>query len=471
MHSKHHFVYENKTVFVYFLTISGIIHLIFIFSSSSVSHLLKPSFDFSDNASKKRNYVIEIDLESEKEEEKIVQNEEESKEEVEADKEDIPKEKRQLFVDTPDNAVDEETQTDTNKIGEKGSIARDMYTGDDNVNDKPRLESDADFHGEVPEELASTAFQESGFPVDASYGESSEVVSEDSSQPVVEEQTADSLPEVPEVRDGEESPVDSEVVEASHSEQLVLIDDETQNVPVYKDIKAENLEAMDSQTLNNKSDKEQLENIDKIESVTLESHVVITETEPLKNIEADVAVAEEEKEKIVEPVEEYTETASIPKAMMKEIIEGSKESIANKVQNNITASDPQANNIPAGNDAPFFEDNISNSRNTGAESFNIKKHEYAPYYKHIKDKIRLYWLLQYGTDASINQVTNEFKPVVVTFKALPSGKIADVIIEDSAGNELLASKVQASIQNTILDKFPEYIDEKYINVKFSYYFF
>ena len=457
MHSKPHFVYENKTVFIYFLTISGIIHLIFVFSSSSLSHLLKPSHGFSDNASKKRNYVIEIDLEPEKEKEESIQNEEESKEEVEADKEDFPEEKRQLFVDTPDNAVDEETQADTNKIGEKGSIARDMYTGEDNVNDKPRLESDTDFPGEVPEELASTAFQESGFPVEAIYGESSEDVAEEVTQPVVEEETVDSLPEV---SDGEESPVDNEIESF----------EKMQNEPVVQDFKAEDIEAIDSQTLNS-PDTELLEDIDKIESVTLESDVVITETELFENMEDEVAVAEERTIKITEPVEEYTKTASIPKAMMKEIIEGSKESIANKVQNNITTSVPQANNIPAGDDVPFFEDNISNSPITGAESFNIKKHEYAPYYKHIKDKIRLYWLLQYGTDASINQVTNDFKPVIVTFKALPSGKITDVKIADSAGNELLASKVQASIQNTPLDKFPEYIDEKYINVKFSYYFF
>ena len=446
MHSKPHFVYENKTVFIYFLTISGIIHLIFVFSSSSLSHLLKPSLNFSYNASNKRSYVIEIDLVPEKEKEESIQSEEESKEEVEADKEDSPEEKRQLFVDTPDNAVDEETQADTNKIGEKGSIARDMYTGEDNVNDKPRLESDADFRGEVPEELASTAFQESGFPIDASYGESSEVVSEEITQPVVEEETVDSLPEVPEVSDGAESPVDGEI-ETSRTDQVVLIDDETRNEPVDKDVQAEDVEAMGSQTLNS-PDNGQLE-----------------------NMEAETAVAEEETDNITEPVEEYTKTASIPKAMMKEIIEGSKESIASKVQNNITTSVPQTNNIPAGDDAPFFEDDISNSAITGAESFNIKKHEYATYYKHIKDKIRLYWLLQYGTDASINQVTNDFKPVIVTFKALPSGKIGDVKILDSAGNELLASKVQASIQNTILDKFPEYIDEKYISVKFSYYFF
>jgi hypothetical protein len=469
MHAKPHFVYENKTVFIYFLTISGIIHLIFIFSSSSLSHLIKPSFSFSDNASNKRSYVIEIDLVPEKEKEEIIQNEEESKEEIEADKEDSPEEKRQLFVDTPDNAVDEETQVDTNKIGEKGSIARDMYTGEDNVNDKPRLESDVDFPGEVPEELASAAFQESGLPVEASYGESSEDVAEETTQPVVEEETVDSLPEVAEVSDGEESPVDSEI-ETSRSDQMVLIDDETQNVPVDKDANAEDVEVMGSQTLNS-PDSGQLGDIDKIESATLESDVVITETEPLENMEDEAAVVEEGTEKITEPVEEYTKTASIPKTMMKEIIEGSKESIANKVQNNTTATVPQANNIPAGDDVPFFQDNISNSSITGTESFNIKKHEYAPYYKHIKDKIRLYWLLQYGTDASINQETNDFKPVIVIFKALPSGKITDVKIVDSAGNELLASKVQASIQNTILDKFPEYIDEKYINVKFSYYFF
>ncbi len=432
MYSKPHFVYENKTVFIYFLTISGIIHLIFVFSTSSLSHLLKPSFNFSDDVSKKRNYVIEIDLGPEKEKEESIQDEEELKEEAEADNEDFPEEKRQLFVDTPENAIDEETQADTNKIGEKGSIARDMYAGEDNVNDKPRLESDVDFPGEVPEELASTAFQESGLPVEASYGESSEMVPEE---------TVDSLPEVPEVSDGEESPVDHE------TESF----EKMQSEPVVQDVKEED--------------------IDKIESAMLESDVVIIETELSESMEDETAVVEEETEKITEPVEEYTETASIPKTMMKEIIEGSKESIANKVQNNITASEPQTNNIPAGNDAPFFQDNISNSSITGTESFNIKKHEYAPYYKHIKDKIRLYWLLQFGTDASINQETDDFKPVVVTFKALPSGKITDVKIIDSAGNELLASKVQSSIQNTPLDKFPEYIDEKYINVKFSYYFF
>ncbi|MCP4414441.1 MAG: hypothetical protein GY808_17945 [Gammaproteobacteria bacterium] len=80
-------------------------------------------------------------------------------------------------------------------------------------------------------------------------------------------------------------------------------------------------------------------------------------------------------------------------------------------------------------------------------------------------------MLQYGTDASINQVTKGYKPIVVTFKVFPVGKIKNVEIADAAGNELLASKIRVSIQNTTLDKFPDYINEKHIDVKFSYFFY
>ena len=152
---------------------------------------------------------------------------------------------------------------------------------------------------------------------------------------------------------------------------------------------------------------------------------------------------------------------------MKEIVDGMGENVANKVQ----SSEPQVIDVPAGADDSIFKANISNASMTGAESFNVKKHEYAPYYKHIKDKIRLYWLLQYGTDASISQVTKGYKPIVVTFIVLPSGKIMNVAIADSAGNELLASKIRISIKNTILNKFPDYINEKHIDVKFSYFFY
>jgi hypothetical protein len=453
MFPKLYFNTESRTIFAYFLAISCLLHLIFIFSSSSLSHFLKPELNLNDYVSKNDNYVIEIELESREEEEKSIDGEEKPKDEEEIE-EDISKEKRQLFVDTSDKAIDEEPQADTDKVGEKGSIAKDMYTGEDNVNDEPRLESDSDLIVEAPDELASAIPQESSYEIESSYGDShlgriselptgasqatAEDVSEESPQPLVNEEIVDSLSDV------------------NNSEIKTL--NELQDKPLVQDSELDDVEDANSQ----------IEDIDKIVSTTLESDVVILETEL---VETETDVIGESTDKITESVEEYTETASVPKTMIKEIIESSKESISNKVQSDFVTPESQINNIPTGDSVPFFEDNISNAPIQGKESFNVKKHEYAPYYKHIRDKISWYWLLQYGTDASINLVTNDYKPVIVEFRVLPSGKIVNVVITNSAGNELLSSKVQKSIQNTILNKFPEYVNEKYINVRFNFYFF
>lgn len=438
---------ESKTIFAYFLAISSLLHLIFIFSSSSLSHLISSGFDINDYVSKKDNFVIEIELEPGREEEKNIAGEEKSEEEEEAE-EDFPEEKRQLFVDTSDNVIDEEPQADTDKVGEKGSIAKDMYSGEDNINDEPRLEGDSDFPGEVPDELASAVPQESGFPIEVSYGEPAKDVTEEITQPLVEEEIVDSLSDVD---NSETLPVNNEV------EILDALQDES----VVQDAKLDDV----------KDTSSQVEDIDNIASTILESDVVILETESFENMETETDVIEESTDKIAESVEEYTEIASIPRTMIKEIFEGSKESVSNKVQSDFTTPESQIINIPTGNNAPFFEDNISNALIQGEPSFNIKKHEYAPYYKHIRDKISWYWLLQYGTDASINLVTNDYKPVIVEFRALPSGKIVNVVITNSAGNELLASKIQKSVQNTVLNKFPEYVNEEHINVRFNFYFF
>jgi len=455
MHLKPHLVYENKTIFICFLAISGILHLIFIFSTSNLSHLLKPDLNYSDYGTKESNYVIEIDLEPEGQKEENVEEEELIEEEglIEAD---VNEEKRQLFVDTSGQVVDEETQAETNKIGEKGSIAKDRYSGKNNINDQPRLESESDFPGEVPDEFAAVS-QESGMPIDVRLSEPVEEETEETVENLVEEETAASLSEID---NSEELPVNDEVKES----------DVTEDESVVRDVSAVDIEEMSSQALGSQ-DTEPVENAEEIDSTVLESDVVILESESRESDDTDTDVVEEEREKTDDPVEEYTETASISKTLMKEIVEGRRESVANKVQNRYKSSDPQVINVPAGDDAPFFEDTISNARVMGAESFNVKKHEYAPYYKQIKDNIRLYWLLQYGTDASINQVTKGYKPIVVTFKVFPSGKIKNVEITDSAGNELLASKIRVSIQNTVINKFPDYIDEKHIDVKFSYFFF
>ena len=76
MHPKPHIVYENKTIFIYFLAISGILHLVFIFSTSNLSSLLKPELNLSDYGTKESNYVIEIDLKPDEQKEENVEEEE-----------------------------------------------------------------------------------------------------------------------------------------------------------------------------------------------------------------------------------------------------------------------------------------------------------------------------------------------------------------------------------------------------------
>ena len=86
-----------------------------------MSHLLKPDLNYSDYGTKESNYVIEIDLEPEEQKEENVEEEEliaeELIEEEELIESDVNGEKRQLFVDTSGQVIDEETQAETNKIG------------------------------------------------------------------------------------------------------------------------------------------------------------------------------------------------------------------------------------------------------------------------------------------------------------------------------------------------------------------
>ncbi len=434
MHPKPHFISGNKRIFLYFLAVSGILHFVFIFSTSNMSYLLKPIINYSDYGTKESEYLIEIDLQSEEQEEESVENEE-------LGEAGVREEERQLFVDTSESAVDEETQAETNKIGEKGSIARDMLSDENNINDKPRLESESDFPGEAPDEFASTVLRESGMPIDISPSEPVNDEAEKAVEDSVEEEAV-AVAVLTEVDNSVELPASDD------TEKL----DTTKEEPVVKDVKP-------------------VESVEEVVSEVLGSDVVVLESETKESDDTDADVVEEEIEKPTDPAEEHTEIASISKIMTKEAVEGRRESVANKLENKKKSSERQENNVPRGSDAPFFEDNISNASLSGAESFNVKKHEYAPYYKHIKDKIRLYWLLQYGTDASINQVTKGFKPIVVTFKVFPSGKIKNVEIVDTAGNELLASKIKVSIKNTTLNKFPDYINDEHIDVKFSYFFY
>ena len=151
---------------------------------------------------------------------------------------------------------------------------------------------------------------------------------------MVEEETAAGLSEID---NSEELPVNDEVKEANVTE------DES----VVQDVNDVDIEEMSPQSQSSQ-DTEPVENVEEIVSPVLESDVVVLKTESMESNDTDTDVVEDEIEKKTDPVEEYTETASIPKTLMKEIVEGRGESVANKVQNKSKSSDPQVINVPAG---------------------------------------------------------------------------------------------------------------------------
>ncbi|MCP5008099.1 MAG: hypothetical protein GY941_29805 [Planctomycetes bacterium] len=442
--------------------------------SASLSQFFKPRLNFIDDGSKKDNYVVEVSFEAEKEE-----NEGDKKREIlkEEDPVEDPKvEEREVFVDTSEKAIDEEPQADTEKIGEAGSIARDMYAGSDNVNNEPRLTDDADNLVVEPEYLTTVSPLQAEVPVELQVN----VI------PPVQEEIENSLPDEAVHEEIAQSVIFETSEEAGDKADVREIEETDTIVVTGEKVEKSIPEVIEGDATDDPNDQEEGLGVD---VSVFDSDVIVPENKPVKeNLEEEInpdeeVVVEENKEESEEqkeqeipqevPEKEHIKLVSIPKDTIDKIVEGSHEVMKKRMQENVVSQEEQIDAVPPGENTqvPFFEDNISNAPLQGSESFNIKKHEYAPYYKHIRNKIRLYWLVQYGTDAAINLVTTDYKPVIVEFQVLSSGKIVSVSISNAAGNDLLASKVQKSVQNTVLDKFPDYVDEKLINVRFNFYFF
>ncbi|MDR4506177.1 MAG: TonB C-terminal domain-containing protein [Candidatus Scalindua sp.] len=392
--------------------------------------------------------------------------------------EEVKEEEREVFVDSSDKVTDETPQSDTEKIGEVGSTAKDMHAEQENMNNEPRLTGES--LAMDPEYRTALAPQLADVQVEPQV----------KTLPPIQEKLENSLQE----ENVYEEAVESITVETSQEpgeKSGVPEKDETDTSMIAGEAGEKSVENL-REGIATADQNGQNEEMD-IETSSFDSDVVVPVNIPVQenvkgaeNSDEEIVAKDgeevfEEQEEHVSPQEgsgtlpdeEHTKLVSIPKDMMDHIVKDPHEEKKESMPENVVNPEEQLTTVtPSDNvQAPFFEDDISNAPIQGSESFNIKKHEYAPYYKHIRDKIRLFWLVQYGTDASINLVTKDYKPVVVEFKVLPSGKITDVVISKPAGNDLLASKVQKSVQNTMLNKFPDYVNEKFINVRFNFYFF
>jgi len=486
---KPYFDYESKSIFAYFTVVSCLIHLIFIFSVPSLSRLFSTGLDPTKYPKKNNNYIIEVVFEPDQEvDEKEI--DEEMIEEMEKTMEEFLEEKK-VFVDTSDLTEDVEPTVDTEKIGEKGSVAKDMYLEKDGINNEPRLTGESEMLAKAPDELTAVKPEYSGFPIEVVENvqpliekekmEETPVV--DNSKIIQMDEEVETFPKIQEVFEALEKQLEiikgPEVEELDEVEEEVEeldeVEEEVEQEPGPPTQEIEPVEIEESETDIEKEAKDIMieiseENAEMVTVLVDKIEDIVQEAEPVAKKENKTEIKNENIDKVAEAVKEYIEVAEASKNKIKEIVEDSEKETPNEIKKDVTRPQPQ-NNIPTGKNIPYFEDTISNAPDKGEQSFNIKKSEYAVYYKHIRDRITRYWLIQYGTDASIRLATQDYKPVIVKFKVIPSGRIIDVKVADSAGNELLSSKVQQSIRNTILNRFPDYVNEEFINVKFNFYFF
>ncbi len=96
---------------------------------------------------------------------------------------------------------------DTEKIGEKGSVAKDMYLEKDGLNNSPRLTRESEMLAKAPNELTAVKPEYSGFPI--------EVV--ENVQPLIEKEKIEETP----------------VVESS---KIIQVDEEVETFPKIQEV-------------------------------------------------------------------------------------------------------------------------------------------------------------------------------------------------------------------------------------------
>ncbi|MGR3319900.1 MAG: hypothetical protein ACUZ8O_15645 [Candidatus Anammoxibacter sp.] len=446
----------NKHSFAALLCVSAIIHFGFIASSSKIRDLIKSNFGGKVKIDNPFETTIEFVLNYDTDNKDYLVKEEalDIIDEIAEDDTELEEKKRQLFVDSSHLQTDEDSLVDTDNIGEKGSIARDKKANDENVNE----ESFSDGKSEMLS-LTKDAYSYVVQGANNSYQPESLIEEENIAEAESQQSLKSSKQEVE-----KEYEVTKEKIYKEEKDDL------------NRDDKKENIETTEISALTNEYEREELRTVNpEFERII----PVPLDLLPLKNNEQpDSEEIETPRNEVYKEVERERDLADLPerekKKIVKEITElyeeytdSSHNEFKQKPKVLMSVNGMSVYNVPA----PSFKADLSNTTLFGEPSFNIRKHEYASYYKHIRDKISLYWLLYFGTDQSIKFTTTDNRPVIVEFKIKPSGKITDVIIFDDAGNPFLASRTQMSVTNTQLDEFPSFIEEEFIDVKFNFFFF
>ncbi|MFQ5863370.1 MAG: hypothetical protein ACE5IC_09665 [Candidatus Brocadiales bacterium] len=101
---------------------------------------------------------------------------------------------------------------------------------------------------------------------------------------------------------------------------------------------------------------------------------------------------------------------------------------------------------------------------------NLEEGVYAPYYQHIRNRIKSHWNFLYGNIDGISYTTRNSLPIIVDAKVYNTGLISDLSIVDTAGNPVLAAIVKGAIETALLDRFFPEIKDEFLRLRFQFYF-
>ncbi|TVM02172.1 MAG: hypothetical protein CV080_01855 [Candidatus Kuenenia stuttgartiensis] len=482
MFIKHLSDFYKRYLFALLIIVSVAIHGLFFFFSPQGNQLLSIRSLRDSFVREPDEFTITFDLESKDDKKELTASE------VSKEKSLLEKEKKdKTFTDTSQNKEEEEPSAETDRIGEKGASAKGKNPDDTSVlNNEPY----AGGQSKVP--LLGKG--EQGISIeDQRQNQAQKTVEKPGSK---EERVAENNA-ARESRQTEKNP-------APQKEQIDYIGMQQERVDVkeYKRVpSAGKADETDKTTTLTDTDGKELqkqtlaaeagvrqerfpEKISRQEGIhvleetrniknasKVEKGELLPEPQELQGIRKSEITKETGKERKDHVTTPPAGTYGVTQQNKRETTGESQKVVAEKEQPkasfNVAAKDEGS-----GNDPVLFEDTLSNAEIPGAPSFNVKQHKYAAYFKHIRQRISLYWFLGYGTRAEINLVTNKDKPIIIEFKVLPNGAIEGVKIVEDAGNFQLASRIVSSIKSASpLDPFPSHIKESSINVKFNFYFF
>lgn len=409
----------------------------------------------------------------------------------------IEEKKYKIFTDTSDNREDEDVKVDTNKIGEKGSIAKDNFLSDkQSINNEPRAEgytktpllgkAGTDLPVEVQQKHQGQETTAQVFVSDAGsnnkntppiytnlpkgFKKQQESLESSQTPKVLSEEIKEKVEEIKTVKQSEtikkettlQTPkrerltfgrsIQQEEVEPLFNHEGVLFTDKQDEITNEFETKNESFPSPPRE----KSTKKEQEAV-KVEKFA-EKPIKTKETKESDMLKPDIPM-------FPSAMKETEAQREFQKGLDEQESPGELKNAPTSFSVNTKADGSRKEPI-------LFEDTISNAAVRGAPSFNVKKHEYADYFKHIRDRISLYWFLGYGTRAEIKLTTKNDRPIIIEFKVLPNGSVGELKIVDDAGNFQLASRLIASIKNAVpLNPFPPKIMEPSIDVRFNFHFF